>query len=40
MPKKVYKRGEALRKRRVVMQAFVNFATRPPKNNLTPMRAA
>jgi integrase len=37
---KAYKRGEALRKRRVVMQAFTNFATRPPKNNVTPMRAA
>jgi hypothetical protein len=28
---KAYKRGEALRKRRVVMQAFADFATRPPK---------
>jgi integrase len=37
---KAYKRGEALRKRRVVMQAFADFATRPPKNNMTPMRAA
>jgi integrase len=37
---KAYKRGEALRKRRVVMQAFANFATRPPKDNVTPMRAA
>jgi integrase len=37
---KAYKRGEALRKRRAVMQAFANFATRPSKNNVTPMRAA
>lgn len=37
---KAYKRGEALRKRRVVMQAFADFATRPPKNSMTPMRAA
>jgi integrase len=37
---KAYKRGEALRKRRIVMQAFADFATRPPKNNVTPMRAA
>jgi len=37
---KAYKRGEALRKRRVVMQAFANFATRPLRNNVTPMRAA
>jgi integrase len=37
---KAYKRGEALRKRRIVMQAFANFATRPSKNNVTPMRAA
>jgi len=37
---KAYKRGEALRKRRVVIQAFANFATRPSKNNVTPMRAA
>lgn len=36
---KAYKRGEALRKRRIVMQAFADFATRPPKNNVTPMRA-
>jgi integrase len=27
---KAYKRGEALKKRRVVMQAFADFATRPP----------
>jgi integrase len=37
---KAYKRGEALRKRRLVMQGFANFATRPPKNNVAPMRAA
>jgi integrase len=37
---KVYKRGEALRKRRIVMQAFANFATRPPKDNVTSKRAA
>ena len=37
---KAYKRGEALKKRRIVMQAFADFATRPPKNNVTPMRAA
>jgi integrase len=37
---KAYKRGEALRKRRIVMQAFADFATRPPKNDVTPMRAA
>jgi integrase len=36
---KAYKRGEALRKRRIVVQAFADFATRPPKNNVTPMRA-
>jgi integrase len=37
---KAYKRGEALRKRRIVMQAFADFATRPPKNKVAPMRAA
>jgi integrase len=37
---KTYKRGEALRKRRIVMQAFADFATTPPKNNVTPMKAA
>ena len=37
---KAYKRGEALKKRREVMQAFADFATRPPKNNVSPMRAA
>jgi integrase len=37
---KAYKRGEALRKRRIVMQAFADFATRPPNNKVTPMRAA
>ena len=37
---KAYKRGEALRKRRIVMQAFANFATRQSKNNVTSMRAA
>jgi hypothetical protein len=33
-------RGEALKKRRIVMQAFADFATRPPNNRMTPMRAA
>ena len=37
---KAYKRGEALRKRRIVMQAFADFATRTPNNKVTPMRAA
>jgi integrase len=37
---KAYKRGEALRKRRVVMQAFADFATRARKSSVTPMRAA
>jgi integrase len=37
---KAYKRGEALKKRRVVMQAFADFATRLPKTNVTPIRAA
>jgi integrase len=37
---KAYKRGEALRKRRVVTQAFADFATGPPKNNVKSMRAA
>ena len=37
---RAHKRGEALRKRRIVMQAFADFATRPPKNNVTPMKAA
>ncbi|WP_426442531.1 tyrosine-type recombinase/integrase [Bradyrhizobium genosp. P] len=37
---KAYKRGEALRKRRVVMQAFADFATRPPKDNVKSIRAA
>jgi integrase len=37
---KAYKRGEALRKRRIVMQAFADFATRPPNNKVTPMRVA
>lgn len=36
---KAYKRGEALRKRRIVMQAFADFATQPPNNKVTPMRA-
>jgi integrase len=37
---KAYKRGEVLRKRRIVMQAFADFATRPSKNNVTSMKAA
>jgi integrase len=31
---KAYKRGEALKKRRVVMQAFADFATRTPQRNV------
>lgn len=37
---KAYKRGEALRKRRIVMQAFADFAMRPQNKKVTPMRAA
>jgi integrase len=37
---KAYKRGEALKKRLLVMQTFADFATRRPKSNVTPMRAA
>jgi integrase len=37
---KAYKRGEALRKRRIVMQAFADFATRSANSKVTPMRAA
>jgi integrase len=37
---KAYKHGEALKKRLAVMQAFADFATRPPKNNVTPIKAA
>jgi hypothetical protein len=37
---KAYKRGEALRKRLAVMQAFADFAARPPKSNVTQMRVA
>jgi integrase len=37
---KAYKRGEALKKRHVVMQAFADFATRPPKNNVASIKAA
>jgi integrase len=36
---KAYKRGEALKKRRVVMQAFADFATRPPAKILSMKRA-
>jgi integrase len=36
---KAYKRGEALRKRRIVMQAFADFATRPPAK-VVPIKAA
>jgi integrase len=36
---KAYKRGEALKKRREVMQAFADFATRPPVKVL-PMKRA
>jgi integrase len=34
---KAYKKGEALRKRRAVMQAFADFATRPPAK-VVPMK--
>jgi integrase len=34
---KAYKKGEALKKRRIVMQAFADFATRPPAK-VVPMR--
>jgi integrase len=37
---KAYRRGEALRKRRIVMQAFADFATLPPKSNVTSIRLA
>jgi integrase len=37
---KAYKRGEALKKRRVVMQAFADFATRPPAKVLPINRVA
>jgi integrase len=37
---KAYKRGEALKKRRNVMQAFADFATQPPRKNVTSMRVA
>jgi integrase len=36
---KAYKRGEALKKRRVVMQAFADFATRSPAKVLSMQRA-
>jgi integrase len=36
---KAYKKGEALKKRRAVMQAFADFATRPPAKVL-PMKVA
>jgi len=36
---KAYKRGEALKKRRVVMQAFADFATRPLGKVLSMQRA-
>lgn len=36
---KAYKRGEALKKRRVVMQAFADYATKPP-GKVLPMRRA
>lgn len=36
---KAYKRGEALKKRRIVMQAFADFAMRPPAK-VVPMKAA
>jgi integrase len=34
---KAYKKGEALKKRRIVMQAFADFATRPPAK-VVPMK--
>lgn len=37
---KAYKRGEALKKRRIVMQAFADFATQPPRKNVTSMKVA
>ncbi|MBV9985133.1 site-specific integrase [Bradyrhizobium sp.] len=37
---KAYKRGEALKKRLLVMQTFADFATERPKSNVMPMRAA
>ncbi|MBV8837226.1 MAG: integrase, partial [Alphaproteobacteria bacterium] len=37
---KAYKRGEALKKRLLVMQTFADFATQRPKSNVTPMKAA
>jgi integrase len=37
---KAYKRGEALKKRLLVMQKFADFATQRPKSNVTPMKAA
>jgi integrase len=37
---KAYKRGEALKRRRIVMQAFADFATQPPRKNVTSMRVA
>lgn len=40
MPEKAYKRGEALKKRLHVMQTFADFATQPPKSNVTPMKVA
>lgn len=36
---KVYKSGEALKKRRIVMQAFADFAMRPPAKVLAMQRA-
>jgi integrase len=37
---KAYKRGEALKKRRVVMQGFADFATRPPAKVLSMVQSA
>ncbi|WP_315833459.1 tyrosine-type recombinase/integrase [Bradyrhizobium prioriisuperbiae] len=37
---KAYKRGEAIKKRRIVMQAFADFATRAPKVKTMPVKAA
>ena len=37
---KAYKRGEALKKRLHVMQTFADYATQPPRSNVTPMKVA
>jgi hypothetical protein len=37
---KAYERGEALKKRLLVMQTFADFAMPRPKTNAAPMKAA